>query len=76
MLAAANFAMDKDFTASEVSFVITYAAQQVVAGMNYELNIDITSLSSNTCETYEFKVFRALNQSYFLSAVSNLGACE
>ena len=76
MLAAAGFAMDKEFTASEVTFVVTYAAQQVVAGMNYDLSIDVTSLSDATCQSHEYKVFRALDQSYFLSAANNLGACQ
>jgi hypothetical protein len=67
--------MNKEFTTSEVTFVITYAAQQVVAGMNYDLTIDVTSISEGTCESHEYKVFHSLDQSYFLSASSNLGAC-
>ena len=76
VLAAANFVMNKEFTASEINFVITYAAQQVVAGMNYDLTIDVTSSPDNTCETHEYKIYRSLRQEYSLSSANNLGACS
>ena len=66
---AANFAVHNQYPNDNVNFSIIQAFQQVVAGLNYDITIRITDLQSSICSMHRYKVFQALDQTYFLADV-------
>lgn len=72
---AAKFAMQEKFPGSDVSYIIVDALQQVVAGMNYELTLDVTENTSLLCGSHKYVVYNRFDGSLTLTKSTDLGAC-
>ena len=73
---AAKFAVNSEYTESDVNYEIVEALQQVVAGMNYNLTLKITDNSSSACSLHRYKVYRKFDQTYLLTLSTDLGECS
>lgn len=73
---AAQFAVNSEYTESNVNYEIVEALQQVVAGMNYNLTVKITDNATSSCSMHRYKVYRKFDQTYLLTLSTDLGACE
>lgn len=73
---AAQFAVNSEYTESNVNYEIVEALQQVVAGMNYNLTVKITDNATSGCSLHRYKVYRKFDQTYLLTLSTDLGACE
>ena len=72
---AANFAVREKFPGSDVSFEIVDALQQVVAGMNYQITLEVTENLSSLCTSHEYVVYDRFGQSLTLTTSTDLGEC-
>lgn len=74
---AAKFAVDNEYTkvGGYNSYVIKDAQQQVVAGLNYKMNID-TTLVSGLCESAEFLVYNHFGKLSVTDKKLNPSGCQ
>jgi hypothetical protein len=64
---AAAFAVKKEFPTARMSYKVSSAMKQIVAGTNYDITAAITMTNNKNCTMRRYVVYQKFDQTYQLT---------